>query len=201
MSSPAAIRVLVPCGNGSEDIELTCIVDTLRRAKFDVRVASVEAERTIKLARGCVLVADSLIGDETGAPFDAIALPGGMPGAERLRDCPQLIELLKAQKAAGRWYAAICASPAVALTPHGLLDAVACATCYPTFAARLPAAVKVPPHARVVVDAQAKCITSRGPGTAIEFALQLISCLAGRDAAVEVGTPMLLEDASLAGIQ
>lgn len=129
----ATRTVLVPSANGSEDIELTCIVDTLRRAKFTVHVASVEKDRTVQLARGCVLTADMSIADvPSAAAYDCIALPGGMPGAERLRDSPRLVELLKEQKAAGKWYAAICASPAVVFTPHGLWEGVSQGTCYPT---------------------------------------------------------------------
>jgi 4-methyl-5(b-hydroxyethyl)-thiazole monophosphate biosynthesis len=97
--------------------------------------------------------------------------------------------MLKEQKAAGRLYAAICASPAVALLPHGLLDGVKTATCYPGFRNKLnPAQAS---EERVVVDDN--CVTSQGPGTAIEFALKLVELLLGPQKAKEVGDPMLVK--------
>jgi 4-methyl-5(b-hydroxyethyl)-thiazole monophosphate biosynthesis len=186
-------RVLVPIASGTEDIELACITDVLRRANFDVVTASVESERGVVLARGLVVIADALIGDALGrGPYDAIALPGGMPGSERLRDCHLLISHLRAQRTEGRWIAAICAAPAVILGTHGLLDGVSRVTCHPTFAHALPIAALS--EGRVVVDEAARYITSRGPGTAIEFALQIISSLGGDEKLV--ASPMQLPTGS-----
>lgn len=129
----APLRVLVPVANGSEEIEATCIIDTLRRAgsALAVTVASVESSTNVVMSRQTKLQADMLL-DEAAklAPFDMVACPGGMPGAERLRDSQLLTSLLKEQAKAGRLYAAVCASPAVVLHSHGLLDGHA-ATCHP----------------------------------------------------------------------
>jgi len=180
-------KVLVPIADGSEEIEAVCIIDTLRRAGLDVTVASVN-KLQVTASRGVKLLADALIADCTGQTYDCIALPGGMPGAEHLRDSAELIGMLKEQKAAGRLYAAICASPAVALLPHGLLDGVQTATCYPGFRKKLnPAQAS---DERVVVDGN--CVTSQGPGTAIEFALKLIELLLGPQKAKDVAGPMLV---------
>ncbi len=179
-------KVLVPIADGAEEIEAVCLIDTLRRAGAEVTVASVD-KLQVTASRGVKLVADALIADCTAQTYDCIALPGGMPGAEHLRDSVELIEMLKKQRAAGRLYAAICASPAVALHPHGLLEGVK-ATCYPGFRNKLDRA-----HAsdeRVVVDGN--CVTSQGPGTAIEFALKLVELLFGPTKAKEVGDPMLV---------
>ncbi len=168
-------RALVPIADGSEEIEAVCIIDTLRRAEVEVTVASVSDNLEITASRKTKLLADSLISACADQTFDLIALPGGIPGAEHLRDSPLLIEMLKAQRDAGRFYAAICASPAVALLPHGLLNGRR-ATCYPSYREQL---VEVPNIAaaldRVVVDGN--LITSQGPGTALEFALKLVECL------------------------
>ncbi len=179
-------KVLVPIADGTEEIEAVCIIDTLRRAGADVTVASVD-QLQVTASRGVKLVADALIADCTAQTYDCIALPGGMPGAEHLRDSAELIAMLKKQKAAGSLYAAICASPAVVLHPHGLLEGLK-ATCYPSFRNKLD-----PPHAsdeRVVVDGN--CVTSQGPGTAIEFALKLVELLFGRREAHEVADAMLV---------
>jgi 4-methyl-5(b-hydroxyethyl)-thiazole monophosphate biosynthesis len=185
-------RVLVPIADGTEEIEAACIIDTLRRAGAEVTVASVETRNPASLqviaSRGMKLVADATISDCANQTYDCIALPGGMPGAEHLRDSAPLIEKLKQQKQAGRLYGAICASPAVVLQPHGLLPKIR-ATCYPGMRGRLdPAYASDEP---VVVDGQ--CVTSQGPGTAIAFAIKLVELLFGARKAREVADAMLVQ--------
>lgn len=178
-------KVLVPIADGTEEIEAVTIIDILVRAGAQVTVASV-GELQVTASRGVKLVADKSIDDCRGESFDLIALPGGLPGADNLRDCPALIEMLKAQKAAGKLYAAICATPAVSLTPHGLLDDKT-ATCYPSLQDKLPNASAE----RVVVDGN--CITSQGPGTAMEFAVELVRQLFGAETARQVEAPLLMK--------
>lgn len=178
---------LVPIANGSEEIEAVCIIDVLRRANVDVTVASVEDTLQVTASRRTKLVADRLIGECVGQTYDLIALPGGMPGAEHLRDCAPLIDLLKAQREAGRLYGAICAAPVVALHAHGLLPGKA--TAHPSVSDQLPD--QAPVAQRVVVDGA--CITSRGPGTAIEFALALVGVLFDPQQAAEMGKHMLIQ--------
>ncbi len=186
-------RVLVPIANGTEEIEAVTIIDGLRRANADVTVASVEDELQVTASRGVKLVADRLIVDcasekDGGAiTYDLIALPGGMPGAEHLRDAEPLIALLKRQQREDRLYAAICAAPVVVLQYHGLLTGRR-VTCHPAFAERLENDEFV--EQRVVVDGQ--CVTSRGPGTALEFALKLVELLYDVHKAREIGEHMLV---------
>lgn len=166
---------LIPIADGSEEIEAVCLIDVLRRAEVEVTVASVTDAREITASRGTTIVADTLISDCRDQAYDVIALPGGMPGAEHLRDCEPLIELLKEQRRAGRLHGAICASPAVALLPHGLLSDRR-ATCFPSFRVDLEDAADVEAsEQRVVVDGT--LVTSQGPGTAIAFALRLVALL------------------------
>ena len=179
------INVLVPIGEGTEEIEACAIIDILRRANIKVTVASV-SNLEITASRGVKLIADKLIDDCRNETFDLIVLPGGMPGAEHLRDCATLITMLKAQKAAGKLYAAICASPAVVLAPHGLLDDKK-ATCYPSLQEKLSNASRE----RVVVDGN--CITSQGPGTAMEFAVELIRQLQSQKQADAVAAGLLMK--------
>ena len=168
-------KALVPIADGSEEIEAVCIIDTLRRAEVDVTVASVTGERQITASRKTKIVADALIEDCADTTYDLIALPGGMPGAEHLRDSEVLFEMIEDQRDAGRLYAAICASPAVAFLPHGML-AGRTATCFPSYRSLLEEAEDVEAgDERVVVDGN--LVTSRGPGTAIEFALKLVELL------------------------
>ncbi len=180
-------KVLVPIADGSEDIEAVCIIDVLRRAEADVTVASVGAELQVTASRGTRIVADKSITECVDETYDLIALPGGIPGAENLRDSKELIDMLKRQKREGRFFAAICASPAVVFQHHGLLESCR-ATCHPFFVEELGNREMV--ESRVVVDGT--CITSRAPGTAIEFALKLVELLYGREKADEVALPMLV---------
>lgn len=176
-------RVLVPIADGTEELEAVAMIDILRRAGCDVTVASV-AGLQITASRGVKIVADALISDCNDIQYDLIALPGGLPGADHLRDCAVLIEMLKIQKASGRLYAAICASPAVVFTAHGLLKGTK-ATCYPSFQDKLPNLVA---GHRVVVDGN--CVTSLGPGTAVEFALELVRQLFNDKIMQSVADPM-----------
>lgn len=177
----------VPIADGSEEIEAVCIIDTLRRAGVQVTVASVDTLQ-ITAARGVKITADVLIADCERLTYDLIALPGGMPGAEHLRDSAVLTRMLQRQKAEGRWYAAMCASPAVIFNHHRLIDGLR-VTCHPSMMAQLTHAIPV--DERVVVDGQ--CVTSRAPGTAIEFALKLIELLFDAEKAQKVAGPMLVK--------
>lgn len=180
------IHILVPVADGTEEIEAVTVIDTLRRAELDVTVAAVGDRRQVVCSRGVVLVADELIAELPAVPFEAIVLPGGMPGARHLCDCEPLIARLQDQQAAGRLIGAICAAPAVVLQHHGLL-AGRRATCHPSFYDHLDASTRRPD--RVVMDGS--LVTSRGPGTALEFALALVGILCGPRVRHAVAEPML----------
>jgi 4-methyl-5(b-hydroxyethyl)-thiazole monophosphate biosynthesis len=179
-------KVLVPVADGTEELEAVAIIDCLRRAGADLKVASVQ-NLQITTSRKIKITADCLLKDCVNETFDLIALPGGLPGAEHLRDCKDLIEMLKKQKDAGRLYAAICAVPAIVLEHHGLLAGKK-ATCYPSFADKLKD--KFVAGQSVVVDGN--CITSQGPGTALEFALKLVEVLFGAEKSKELAKAMVV---------
>ena len=181
-------KVLVPIADGTEEIEAVCIIDTLRRAGAEVSVASV-GQLQIVASRGVKIVADAGISECVDKTYDLIVLPGGMPGAEHLRDSAELTAMLEQQKRSGRLYAAICAAPAVVLQHHRLLKNVK-ATCYPSLQDRLDK--KYLSNERVVVDGN--CITGQGPGVALEFSLKLVEMLFGNEKKNEVATAMLVND-------
>lgn len=178
--------VLIPVANGTEDIEAVTLIDVLRRAGMAVTVASVGNAREVTCANGTRIVADSLHADVAGRSFDLIALPGGMPGAEHLRDTPALIAQLRAQDARAGLFAAICASPGVVLASHGLIGTRK-ATAYPGFEKLLPPGSFV--AERVVRDGH--LVTSRGPGTALEFALALVEAMGHSAQAEQLASGML----------
>ncbi|PKA46041.1 Protein DJ-1 like B [Apostasia shenzhenica] len=188
MASAPQKKVLVPIANGTEPMEAVITIDVLRRAGADVTVASVENDLRVDACWGVKLIADALVADCASSSFDLISLPGGMPGAASLRDCGLLENLVKKHVEKGGLYAAICAAPAVALGSWGLLKGLK-ATCYPSFMDQIPAdATKM--ESRVVIDGSA--VTSRGPGTALEFALTLVEKLYGKEKADEVAGPLVM---------
>ncbi|KXZ55305.1 hypothetical protein GPECTOR_3g44 [Gonium pectorale] len=189
MASSEAVekKVLVPVGNGTEEMEAVIVIDVLRRAGARVTVASVESSHEVVCSRGVKLLADKLIHECESTCYDLIACPGGMPGAERLRDTPLLEGMLAAQKSSGRLYAAICATPYVFFEAKGLLGGKA-ATAHPAFSDGLKDQSKV--LDRVVVEKN--LTTSRGPGTAFEFALSLVKQLYGEEKMKQVAGPMVM---------
>ena len=192
--------VLIPIADGCEDIETVTMVDVLRRAGAEVTLASVEPceGRQVVAAQGTVIVADCTIKDclhpSLPGGWDLIAIPGGLPGSEHLAASEALDGLLRQQVAEGKFYAAICAAPSLVLASKGLLQNRA-ATCHPMYQQCLEAR-EVNSESRVVVDGN--CITSQGPGTALEFALELVEQLFGVVKREEVSAPMVLTTSATA---
>ncbi|MBA1148951.1 DJ-1/PfpI family protein [Ectothiorhodospiraceae bacterium WFHF3C12] len=171
--------VLVPIADGSEELEAISIIDLLRRAGIEVTVAGLHGVN-IQASRGVNLVADASLDDVLDQPFDMIVLPGGAAGAEALRADERIKRLLQTYAESGRYTAAICAAPGV-LANAGLLEGRR-ATSFPGF---------LDPFAGVdysedAVVTDGRTVTSRGPGTAMDFALRLIEILDGADKAREV---------------
>ena len=172
-------RVLVPLAEGFEELEAVTIIDMLRRAGIEVVVAAL-AENPVTGSHGIALSADATLDDVSGQEFDLIALPGGMPGAANLRDDPRIGGIIRRLHEGGRHVAAICAAPMV-LAAAGVLDGRR-ATCFPGFLDRTADLILV--DEPVVVDG--RVITSRGPGTALDFALELVAQLLGPGARQQI---------------
>jgi len=167
--------VLVPLAQGCEELEAVTIIDLLRRADIRVIVAGLEAG-PVKASRGTVLLPDTTLDAVPAEDLDMIALPGGLPGADHLNGDPRIHALLKDLAARGKYTAAICAAPRV-LATAGLLDGKH-ATSYPGGLEGFEVRDLHYEEQPVVVDGTV--ITSRGPGTAMDFALALIEVLAGK---------------------
>ncbi len=165
-------RVLVPLAEGFEELEAVTIIDVLRRAGIEAVIASL-AGSVVTGAHGIRLATDTPLAALAEQEFDMIALPGGMPGAEHLQKDPRIVAIIRRLHEQGRPVAAICAAPMV-LATAGVLDGRR-ATCYPGFLKDAKQTTVV--DEAVVVDRNV--ITSRGPGTALDFALTLVAELAG----------------------
>ncbi|PIA46263.1 hypothetical protein AQUCO_01500051v1 [Aquilegia coerulea] len=187
LNLPAKKKVLVPIGYGTEEMEAVILIDVMRRAGAHVVVASVEPQLEVEASSGTRLVADTCISTCSDEIFDLVALPGGMPGSARLRDCKILQEITSNQAEAKRLYGAICAAPAVTLHPWGLLKRKQ-TTCHPAFMDKLPTFWAVKSNIQV----SGELTTSRGPGTAFLFVLSLVEQLFGESVAVELGGTLLM---------
>ncbi len=173
--------VLIPLAEGCEELEAVTLIDLLRRAQIEVITAGLKPG-PVRCSRQTVLVPDVELDAVLERDFDLIVLPGGLPGTTNLDADPRIHQLLKRHHEQGRYTAAICAAPQV-LAHAGLLQGKS-ATSYPgVLSARDYPEVRVL-ESPVVRDGQV--ITSRGPGTAMDFALQLIEVLAGSDRRQEV---------------
>lgn len=178
-------RVLVPLAEGCEEMEAVIVVDTLRRAKWDVVTAGLKPG-AVTASRGVKLVPDTTLDAVEVMSFDAIVLPGGNGGTQNLLGDARVLDAIRALHGAGRIVAAICAAPQV-LHQAGVLDGRK-ATCYPGVESKLTRARTVPD--RVAQDGNV--ITSRGPGTSFEFALALIERFDGPGPAREVAGGLLV---------
>lgn len=168
-------RVLVPLAQGCEELEAVTIIDLLRRAGIEVIAAGLDGQ-PVKASRGVVLIPDTTLDAVREEPFDMVVLPGGLPGADILDRDSRIHALLRRMVNEGRYAAAICAAPKV-LAHAGLLAGKE-ATAYPGVLEKSNHGDIRLRDSAVVTDGNV--ITSRGPGTAMDFALELIERLEGR---------------------
>jgi 4-methyl-5(b-hydroxyethyl)-thiazole monophosphate biosynthesis len=167
------MRVIVPLAEGFEEIEAVTIIDVLRRAGARVTTAHA-GSNPVTGSHSITVSADASIDGIAAGDYDCIALPGGMPGSENLKNDPRVIALVRAMAKAGKFTAALCAAPMV-LGAAGVLEGKR-ATCYPGFEGTMTGA-------RFVADPVVRdgtVITARGPGCAIPFALELVSALGAK---------------------
>lgn len=166
-------KALILFAEGSEELEAVTLINILRRGGVEVTVAGLH-DGPLRGSRGTVLLPDTPLERVHAGDFDLIVLPGGQPGTDHLRADPRVAALLQEMHGLGRYVAAICAAPSV-LADAGLLDGRR-ATCYP---GSLDGFAAVQRQTAAVVE-DGKLITSRGPGTAMDFALTLLERLTNK---------------------
>ena len=167
-------KIIVPISNGFEEIEAFTIVDVCRRANIKVTIAAVENIQTIG-AHDIKVQADCMIEEITSDDFDMIVLPGGLPNAFTLAENKKVQELLKEFKNENKNIGAICAAP-YALYIAEVLNTNY--TCYPSFENKIKDEGY---HCDDAVVIDGKVITSRGPATAMAFALEIVNILCGEE--------------------
>lgn len=169
-------RVLVPLASGFEEIEAVAIIDVLRRAEVEVLVASLDEEKLVKGANGITIQTDMQVRDISVDTLDMIILPGGWDGTYALADDENVQRILQEMDSKGKNIAAICAAP-FALNKAGVLKHNY--TCYPSVEEQIRKDGYLGDKAMVVEDANV--MTSRGPATAICFALAIVKKLKGEE--------------------
>ena len=167
--------ILIPLAPGCEELEAVTLIDLFRRAKLNVVTAGLN-DGPITASRGTRLLADVTLEEVMGREFDLVALPGGLPGADHLKADPRIREILVRTVQRGAYVAAICAAPRV-LAHAGLLKGKR-VTCFPGSLSRQELNDVTLSADGVVQDGLV--ITSKGPGTAMDFALYLIELLTNR---------------------
>jgi len=182
-------RVLIPFTTGVEELEMVAVVDLLRRADMDVCMASLDG-KAVTGRSGICIDADAALADVMDQAWDMVVLPGGLPNAHLLRDDADVKTLVQRLCAERKSIAAICAAP-TALAAYGITAGkrvTSYPACQPEMEALQPSSVYV--DAVVVEDDF--LITSRGPGTAMAFALRLISRLCGEQKAAEISADVVI---------
>lgn len=176
--------VLVPLAQGCEEIEAVTVIDILRRAGITVVSAGLD-EQQVRASRGTILIPDTTLDAALQQSYDMVVLPGGQPGTNHLKADARILSLLSHMARQDKFVAAICAAPSV-LATAGLLDGKR-ATSFPGALDAFPGVQKK--TGAVVEDG--KFITSRGPGTAMDFALTLVERLAGKAKRQEVESALV----------
>lgn len=179
--------VLIPLAEGCEELEAVTLIDILRRAGIMVTTASLSEQHQLTASRKVGLVADTLLDKVVNDEFDMLLLPGGQPGTTHLNADTRIHALIQHQHQADKFIAAICAAPLV-LAESGVLNGKQ-ATCYPgTLDAETWPEISLSDQP-IVIDG--KVLTSRGPGTAMDFALSIIEILTDKATRDQVETGLV----------
>ncbi len=177
-------KVLIPLAEGFEEIEALTLVDVLRRADISVVLAGLDSE-VVQGAHGVEVYSEMLLKDAKSYEFDMIVLPGGLPGAEYLAKSDMVKGLLKEFDKQNKLIGAICAAP-WALSEADVLKTSY--TCYPSFE-KTVAKDGYDSSKDVVIDSN--IMTSRGPVTAMKFALEIVKKICGEEKYLEIKAGLL----------
>lgn len=179
-------KVCILIAEGFEEVEALTVVDYLRRANLPIEMLSIDDKIQVTGAHGITVSADELLEKKAIEEYDAVVLPGGVEGTQHLKDSEKVIKFLQAMSDRDKLIAAICAAPTV-LEKAGLTQGKR-GTSYPTLEDRLT----FDAYEQELVVKDGNLITSRGPSTAVYFALEIIEALAGPEKAEEIRKDILL---------
>ncbi|KAL3070284.1 hypothetical protein niasHS_016111 [Heterodera schachtii] len=184
----ATKTALIIASDGSEDIELVTTSDVLRRAGVDVTIAGIQDKPEIELTCKTHLHVDQLFKDVLDKKYDAVVMPGGSPGSNKLAEDPRVGDVLRKHQEANAVVGAICGSP-LALVAHDVARG-ATLTSHPSIKDKIAGDGYSYTDDNVCVFNNV--VTSRGPGTAFEFALKLVEMLVSEEKAKEISNSLLV---------
>ncbi len=170
-------RVLVPFARGVEEIEFVATVDILRRANIEVVMASLDGQ-PVTGRSGITIQPDANLADIVHEDWDMVVLPGGLPNAHLLRDDANVKAVVQRLREQRKSIAAICAAP-TALAAYGITEGMR-VTSYPSCEPEMKQLAPSSVYVDDIVVEDDFLITSRGAGTAVEFALHLVARLQGQ---------------------
>lgn len=179
--------VYVFFADGFEEIEAITIVDVLRRAELNVATVTVTDEEVVTGVHDVPVICDYFFEDCEYDDVDMLVLPGGMPGADTLGKHEGLRKLIGGFMEKGKPVAAICAAPMI-LGKMGYLKGKT-VTCYPGFEQYLEGAHTTGGQ----VEKDGNIITGKGPGAAMDFALEIVNTLKGKEKAAELEKAMCVK--------
>ncbi len=177
---------LIYLAPGFEEIEAVTIIDLLRRADIDVTVAGLE-EGAVTGSHGISIQSDVYYEDINPDEFDYMVLPGGQPGTNNLKQNLKVLDSLKKFRKGNKLIGAICAAPIV-LHEAGILEGKK-VTSYPSEEKVFNTSI----YQSSAVVKDDNIITSRGVGTAIDFALDLIGEIKGENVKQDTAARILYE--------
>jgi len=169
------IRILILLAPGFEEIEAVTVIDILRRSGIEVVTASIGRENLVEGSHKITLATDRNLDQIESEDFDGVFIPGGQPGTNNLKDDPRVLEILQVFYQKQKWILAICAAPLV-LKEAGILKGRK-HTSYPAE----KKAFEPENYEEVNVVRDKNIITSRGVGTALDFALTLVEVMKGKE--------------------
>ncbi|XP_065061111.1 Parkinson disease protein 7 homolog [Rhopilema esculentum] len=182
----ASKRALVVLAKGAEEMEAVISIDVLRRAKVDTVVAGLHGSEVVTCSRGVFVKPDISLEDVKKEMFDAVVLPGGLEGAQNLAESSVVKEILQSHEKDGKIVAAICAGP-IAFATHGIGKGKKI-TSHPSVKEKFDGYS----YQEQTVVTDNNMITSRGPGTAFDFAFEVVNALCGEETVKEMKKPMLI---------
>ena len=163
------MKIAVVFSNGTEEIEGITAVDVFRRAGAECDIVSIN-EKIVNCSRNVSVLADKLMDEVDFDCYDAIVIPGGMPGARNISNCKKVVDALKNALKCGKVVGAICAAPAVVLAENNLISGKR-VTCYP--APDFINSLKDNIYTGKAVEEDGNLVTANGPESALEFAITL----------------------------